>query len=241
LWSVREDCAANLEATLEGVAKMGYEGVELAGLHGRAGKEWARLLKNNGLAAPATHTGIDTLLPDKLQSTMDLYAEMDCKFLIVPALGGDYTKSADGFKRAAEAMNKAAETAAKAGFRVGYHNHDFEFRPVDGVLPFDVLAQTLGTSQVLELDLGWVCRAGKDPVALIAKYPGRSALVHVKAHSSKCETAVIGGDEVDWPRVLKACVEAGGTKWLVVEHEIYANPPMVCVEQCIAYLKTVAP
>ena len=241
LWSVREDCAANLEATLEGVAKMGYEGVELAGLHGRAAAEWVKLLKGNGLLAPSAHSGLDTLMPEKLQATMDTYAEMGCKNLIIGGLGWEHMKSVDGLKRAAELLNQAAAAAAKAGFRLGFHNHDSEFRPVEGVLPFDVLAQNLGPKLLLEMDLGWICHAGEDPVKWLKKYPGRSAFVHVKAHSSKSKTAVLGEDEVDWPRVLQACVEFGATKWLVVEHEEYANPPMVCIQQCIAYMKTVMP
>jgi len=241
LWSVREDCAANLEATLEGVAKMGYEGVELAGMHGRTGAQWVKLLKDNGLAAPSGHSGLDTLMPDKLQATMDTYAELDCKNLIVGGVGGEYAKSADGFKRAAEVLNRAAETAAKSGFRLGYHNHDFEFRPVDGVLPFDVLAQNLGPNLLLEMDLGWIGHAGHDPVAWLKKYPGRSAFVHVKAHSSKSRTAVLGEDEMNWPEILGACVEFGAAKWLVVEHEEYADPPMVCIRQCFDYIKPIMP
>jgi len=241
LWSVREDCAANLEATLEGVAKMGYEGVELAGPHGRAAAEWVKLLKGNGLVAPSAHTGLDSLMPGKLQATLDFYGEIGSKNLLIGGVGGEYAASAEGFKRAAGILNQAAETAGKAGFRVGYHNHDFEFKPVDGVLPFDVLAQNLGPNLLLEMDLGWVCYAGEDPVKWLQKYPGRSAFVHVKAHSSKSRTAVLGQDEVDWPRVLKACVEFGSTQWLVVEHEEYADPPMVCIEQCLAYLKPIAP
>jgi len=91
------------------------------------------------------------------------------------------------------------------------------------------------------MDLGWICHAGEDPVKWLNKYPGRSAFVHVKAHSSKSRTAVLGADEVDWPRVLKACVEQGATQWLVVEHEEYADPPMVCIKQCLDYLKPIAP
>ncbi len=241
LWSVQKDCAENLEATLDGVAKMGYEGVELAGTHGRSGREWAALLKKSGLTAPSAHLGIENILPANLQATMDLYGAMGCKCLIVPALGGDYVKSADGYKRAAEAINAAAETGKKSGFRFGYHNHDFEFRPVDGVLPFDVLAMTLNPGLVLEMDLGWVYFAQVDGQALINKYPGRSAFVHIKAFSRTNPKAVIGEDDVAWPAVLKACAEKGATEWLIVEHENHANPPMVCIEQCLTYLKTVAP
>ena len=241
LWSVKDDCAKDLEATLESIAKMGYQGVELAGTHGRTGEAWTQMLKKNGLVAPSAHLGIDNIMPDKLQATMDLYGAMDCKCLIVPGLGGEFTKSADGFKRAADIINQAADVGRKAGFRFGYHNHAFEFDLVDGVLPMDVLAQTLKPDQVLEFDLGWVYHAKRCALEWLGRYPGRSTFVHVKAWSSKDDKAVIGEDEVPWPNVLQACADKGKTEWFIVEHENYANPPMVCIEQCIKYLKTVAP
>jgi len=94
---------------------------------------------------------------------------------------------------------------------------------------------------VLQFDMGWVFHAGRDGVEWLNKYPGRSAFVHVKAHSAANPKAVLGEDDVDWPRVLKACVETGKTEWLVVEHENHANPPVLCIAQCLAYLNTVAP
>ena len=241
LWSVHQDCAKDLEGTLAAIAKMGYEGVELAGTHNRPGAEWVRMLKQNGLVAKSAHVGIDQMTPDRLQETMDTYGAFDCKCLIVPGLGGDYVKSADGFKWAAEIINKAAETGKKAGFRFGYHNHAFEFDAVDGVLPMDVLAQNLKPEQVLQFDMGWVFHAGRDGVEWLKKYPGRSAFVHVKAHSATNPKAILGADDVDWPTVLKACVDTGKAEWLIVEHENHKNAPMVSIEQCLVYLKTVAP
>jgi len=78
-------------------------------------------------------------------------------------------------------------------------------------------------------------------VEWLKKYPGRSTFVHVKAFSSKDPKAVVGADDVYWPDVLKACVEIGKTEWLIVEHENHAFPPMVSIEKCLDYLKTVAP
>jgi len=240
LWSVREDCAKNLEATLEGVAKMGYEGVELAGLYNRNAAQWVKLLKDNGLVAKSAHVGLGDLMPEKIQATMNLYGEIGAKNLCVGWLGNDYMKDLDGYRRGAEVFNQAAAAGAKAGFRFGYHNHDIEFKPMDGIMPMEAMAKVMGPTTILELDLGWVCHAGADPVAFLKKFPGRSQFVHVKAHSATNKTAVLGEDDVDWPRVLRACVDIGATEWLVVEHEEYANPPMVCIKQCIDYMKKIS-
>lgn len=242
LYSVRDNCAADLEGTLAAIARMGYEGVELAGTYDRTGADWDAMLKRNGLAAPSAHIGIDNFLPEKFQATMDLYGALGCKILIVPGLPHEYSATLDAFKRAAEVMNQAAEAGAKDGFSVGFHNHAGEFKPLDNGVPMDVLAQTMKPSLVLEFDMGWVYAAGVDGVAYLAKYPGRSPCVHLKPFSDANPSAALGADDVPWADVVKACVETGATKWFIVEHENYdAQPPMACIEEDLKFLKTIAP
>src|SRR5687767_7768659 len=62
LYSVREDCAKDLPGVLKAVAKMGYQGVEFAGYHGRTAEELRKLLDENKLKCCGTHIGLDTLL-----------------------------------------------------------------------------------------------------------------------------------------------------------------------------------
>ena len=77
-----------------------------------------------------------------------------------------------------------ARRAAKAGIQFAYHNHNFEFAPVDGKLPYNVLLESCDPALVkMELDLCWISAAGKDPVDYFKRYPGRFPLVHVKGLS----------------------------------------------------------
>ena len=71
LYSVRDDCARDLPATLAAVAKMGYEGVEFAGYHGRSAKELRQLLDDLGLRCCGTHIGLHTLLGEELPRTVE--------------------------------------------------------------------------------------------------------------------------------------------------------------------------
>lgn len=86
LYSVRDDAAKDLPGTMAAVAKMGYTGIEWAGYHGRTAKELRKLADDLGLKSCGTHTGMETLLGDKLQQTMDYNAELGNKYLIVPWL-----------------------------------------------------------------------------------------------------------------------------------------------------------
>lgn len=233
LWSVNKDCQTNLEKTVEAVASMGYAGVELAGLHGKTPKEWASMLAASGLKASGAHTVIDSMMPDTISKTLDDYETIGCESITVPAIWGKYTDTLDGYRRACAVMNHAADIAAARGISIGYHNHDFEFKLLENRVPYFLMLDCLTSSVMLEIDMGWAYRVGADGAAIVSAHPGREQAVHIKAYDPECETTVVGKDKVPWNKVFEACESSGATEWYVIEHERYADEPLVCVKQCI--------
>src|ERR1043165_9171538 len=71
LYSVRNECAKDLDGTVAAVAKMGYKAVEFAGYYGRDAKSLRKLLDDVGLKCCGTHIQLDTLLGDKLEPTVE--------------------------------------------------------------------------------------------------------------------------------------------------------------------------
>lgn len=237
LWSVREDTGKDLPGTLAALAKMGYQGVETAGLCNATSAEWTKLLKDNGLGIAGAHVGINLVEEGTLQSTIDTYAALGCRRLVVPALPGDMRSSLDGYRRACAILNVAAEKAAKQGIELGYHNHDFEFKLVENRVPYNLMLDCLTSQVLLQFDFGWVYRGGADGAAYTRAFPGRQKTVHIKAYKADNDTAVVGEDSVPWKDVFAACESVGKTEWYIVEHERYANPPLVCVKQCLDNLR----
>ena len=236
LFSVRDDCRADLAGKLNAVADMGYACIETAGLYDHPVSTWREVLNDCGIRAVGAHVGLDGVAPDTLAETVDTYASLGCDTLVVPALGAAYRESIDGYKRAAERINAAAEKLP-ADMRMGYHNHAFEFEAVDGQVPYDVLLSEFSDSVLLQYDFGWLYRAGQDGVAMVNAHPGRQQTVHIKAYKADDETAVVGEDDVPWPAVFEACEANGGTAVYIVEHERYADAPLVCVRQCRDHLR----
>ena len=102
-----------------------------------------------------------------------------------------------------------------AGINFGWHNHDFEFVATDtGELPLDLIAQA-DDNLFLELDLGWIERAGLSAVDWINKYGGRIAAAHIKdvALEGECLTedgwADVGQGTVDWVPIHAALQSVG--------------------------------
>ena len=88
----------------------------------------------------------------------------------------------DGFTKLAAKMNDIGTQAKAAGLQYAYHNHNYEFEKMpDGPFGYDVLINNTDHNLVkFEIDCGWMCAGGADPVAYFAKYPGRFKMVHIK-------------------------------------------------------------
>jgi len=237
LWSIRDDVAKDLGGALKEVSKMGYQGVETAGLGNTSTADWTKMLADNNLKVAGAHIGIDLVAACKLQETIDTYAAIGCKRLVVPALPMEMRKTLDGFRHACSILNLAAEKCAAQGVELGYHNHAFEFEFVENRIPYLLMLDNLVSGVFLQFDFGWVYRGGADGAALTRSNPGRQNTVHIKAYQPDNDTAVVGEDSIPWKDVFDACETVGKTEWYIVEHERYANPPMVCVKQCLDNLR----
>lgn len=216
--------------TLKAVRDIGYAGVEFAGYGGFTAPELKSMLDDLGLQRAGTHLGLNTVLPNEIQKTIDFNLGYGNRFLMVPWANApkDCKDKAGYWKKLAEDLSVAAETAKKSGCFVGYHNHQHEFRDkVNGVAPFQILFDNASPLVCMQADVGHIVSAGEDPVAWFKKYPGRSRTMHAKEvyGGNSGATGVLGqpgkAKGVDWPELFKA-TDAEGTLWYVVECE--SNP-----------------
>ena len=120
-------------------------------------------------------------------------------------------------------FNQAGEQCKKSGILFGYHNHASEFETVDGQVLYDVLLNRVNPDLVhMEMDLGWVIAAGKDPFVYFEKYPGRFPLWHLKdMNLTEKKSVEFGKGSVDIIGLLKHAKQAG-MKYYFVEQEEYA-------------------
>jgi sugar phosphate isomerase/epimerase len=242
LYTVRSEMPKDFEGTIAKVAQTGYKEVEFAGYFDHSAKDVRAIVDKNGLTAPSTHLGYD-LIENKLPEMIEVAHVIGHKYIVCPWID-EKQRTADGWKRAAELFNKAGEATGKAGIQFCYHNHSFEFSPVEGLGgkgAYDyLLAETNPKNVKMEMDLCWISVAGKDPVEYFKKHPGRFPLVHVKdyvndpnATSSyagatgsvvfKGRLADVGKGTIDWKRIL-AHSDTAGIKHYFVENDDAKNP-----------------
>ncbi len=235
LYSVRGECGKdggkNLPKVIEAVAKMGYEGVEFAGYAGWDAKALKKLLDDNGIKCCGTHTGLETLLGDRLNKTIEFHKTIGNKFLIVPSMGGGYTKDAAAWKKTAELFNEIAAKLKPEGMCCGYHSHAGDFRPMGDSTGWDIFFSNTVKDVDMQLDTG-NCLDGKgDPVAILKKYPGRALTLHCKEWGGPGQ-CLVGEGKVDWKQIIELARTSAGTEWLIIEHERGGNA-MESVEKCL--------
>jgi sugar phosphate isomerase/epimerase len=236
LYSIRELCAKDLVGTLKAVKAIGYAGVEFAGTYGKSAKELKQLLDDNGLLACGTHSGLDTIRPEKLSATLDFYNQLGCAYVTVPHMDA---KSAAGWVELAKLFDVAQQKAKTCGIRIGYHNHQHEFKDkFDGVSKFQIFFDNVSPEVNMQLDVGHVVAAGEDPQVWIKKYPKRMYTPHAKEvypGPGILGQPGEGKKGVDWDAFFAAC-ESDVTDWYIVETE--ANPKSIeNVKGCFEFLK----
>lgn len=236
LYSLRDDCAKDLPGMIQAVGKTGYQGVEFAGYYNRKAEELRKMLDDAGLKCCGTHTGLETLTGDALKATAEFNKTLGNKFLIVPSLPAANTGSVQALTDTAKLLTELADKAKAFEMRVGYHAHAGDLKSIDGQTPWDIIFGHAGRDVVMQLDTANCLAGGGDPVAILKKYPGRSATIHLKEHGGK-QGAVIGEGDVKWKGVFEVCETTGGTEWYVVEQEVYAGTALESVRQCLENLR----
>lgn len=223
LYTLRREMERSVETTLARVAKIGYREVEFAGYFDKNPREIRALLERYGLAAPAAHAPFPALR-DGWDRVLDAANEIGHVYVVVAWIPADQRQELDGYRRAAELFNRAGESARAAGLQFAYHNHDFEFVPTAGQIPYDVLlAETDPALVQLELDLYWITNGGHDPFTYFDRYPGRFPLVHVKDMDAGGRMVDVGAGTIDFPAIF-ARSEQAGIQHYFVEHDQPAVP-----------------
>ncbi len=261
VYSVRDDAKADLRGTFDKIKKMGYDGVEFAGLYDKPASEIKALCNDVGLVPISAHVPYNDLLKNPV-GTLSQYAEIGCKYVAIPHLGNDQRPGSPNFPYVLGFIEVIAKAAKSLGISLLYHNHDFEFIKLGNKYGLDIIYDTIPADLLgTELDTCWVNVGGEDPAAYVRKYSGRAPLLHLKdfwgdrsgaayeligvdnkapARPEGFELRPLGKGVQNMPSILRAAKDAG-TKWVIIEQD---NPsmgltPLECIKVSIDYLKTI--
>ncbi len=237
LWTVRAYLEEDLIGSLRKLAKLGYNELEVfdydGKFSGKSPKEFQKICTDLGFTIVSSHymTGRhNPQLPGSLingwEKAVEDAASIGIRYMVCAWLYKEERVSLDLYKELANMLNKAGETCKKAGIQLAYHSHNFEFPPIDGIVPYEYLLENTDKDLMkMEADLYWITKAGADPVAYFNKYPGRFPLWHVKDMERGSEHfAEVGKGVIDFDRIFAARETAGLKHWFVEQDQTNREP-----------------
>jgi sugar phosphate isomerase/epimerase len=245
LYSVRDELAKDLPATVRAVAKMGYEVVEFFSPYYQwtsdYAKEVRRLLDELGIRCLSTHNSASVFTPEGINKAIELNQIIGSKSIVMASAGR--VEGVDGWKGVAERLTRTADKLKPLGLRAGFHNHKLEFLATDGKRPMDVLAANTPKQVTLQLDVGTCVDAGYDPVAWIQANPGRIRSLHLKdwaagaAADEKSYRVLFGEGDSPWKKIFAAAEAKGGAEYYLIEQEGSRFSSLETAERCLASYK----
>ncbi len=240
LYTLRSVASGNLAGTLAQLAAIGYKEIEFASYYNHPAAEVRGFLDQYGLTAPSAHLDIGQLEGANAAATFRDGKVIGLEWVTVPSLPRGRRETADDWKQVARQFNRVAAEARGAGFRFAYHNHDTELRKIGSVVPLEVLLAETDPSMVsFEMDIYWAVNAGADPLDLLARYPGRFKMLHLKDSMGPPEhkMADVGSGTIDFKTIL---ARANGIEHYFVEHDEPPDP-IASAAASYRYLTTVIP
>jgi sugar phosphate isomerase/epimerase len=240
LYSVRDGLKTNFSGTLDQVAKMGYQCVEFYAPYYDWTPAYAKQVRSQinslGVRCYSTHNSLASFSPEGLEKAIELNKILGAQYIVLAHPG--QVNGIDGWKQIAETLNKANQTMARSGLHAGYHNHDLEWRPIDGQKPIEILASNTDKSIMLQLDVGTCVATGNDPVAWIDRNPGRIRSLHLKDWSPEQGYRVLFGEgAAPWKKIFAAAEGTGGVEYYLIEQEGSRYSEMETAKLCLANYK----
>ena len=251
LYTLRNEIRDDVAGTLKAVADAGYKQVEPYGFPDA--DDMIREAKANGMAVHSSHISTDGILkPDQkgvqpFEVLLEKANQHGLTHLVVPYLGAELRGSLDQYKKLAQQFNVAAEKAKDAGIQLAYHNHAFEFQPLQGgKCGYDVFVEEFSDEMKFEIDVFWVAVGGHDAADLIRKLSGRVTQLHLKDLDRSVKPPQydgippeafkeLGNGVIPMEPILAAAADAGVAHCHVEQD--HSPHPLKSIQQSVAYLR----
>jgi len=244
IWPFREDFGKDMPNTFKKLAEMGLAGVELCRWFNWTdmfdkwtSDELKAAAQDSQIEIISTHMPSFMIEPDKLDELAEFCHAVEMKYAMVASLPPEQMASKSILLGMADKFNHAATTLKSEGIQIGFHAHGPDFKPVEGVIPWEILFDNTSPDVIMQMDIGNCLNGGADPIHYLKKYPGRARLIHLKEYSTEKPPEAIGDGEVDWTATLELCEDLHQPTWYIIEQEEKEYNAWTSAEKSLAYLQ----
>lgn len=233
LYTLRDLTRHDFPGTLHRLREIGYTAVELAGYGNLpSAKQAKRACDDAGLTICAAHTSLDSLEQNPA-AVLDEFDTLGTTNVVVSYMPEPRRRDANGWRHAAETMDRIGADLRAQGFTLAYHNHSFEFHLFSDEGPhrsgMDIFWDHTHPDHVkAELDVYWLAHGGQDPVEVINRFGKRALLLHLKdmAAGPDRKFAPVGEGILNFKAILKAAAKHGVKYGAVEQDDCYGVNPL---------------
>lgn len=255
LYTIRDAMDADVPGSLKKISDLGYKYLELANyangkFYGYAPLEFKKMVNDLDMEIISSHTSVEAegITLESARKMADDHAMIGVKYCVQPWVEEE-DRNVETYKRMVGDWNEVGRIMKSVGIQFGYHNHNFEFANLDGVIPYyDILMPEMDPDLItMEIDFFWAAKAGQDPIDMFNRYPGRFKLFHMKDMFKdeapffdivKDDIAPVGAGVIDFKRIM-AAKDVAGMEYLFVEDDNQGNgKPFEALETSIHNLTT---
>jgi sugar phosphate isomerase/epimerase len=224
LYTIRDylKTPADIAVSMKKIRAIGYRSVQVSGMGPIDEKELAKILDGEGLVCCATHEGTATILNEP-RKIVDRLGKLSCAFTAIPHPGNLLDGTMQSVDKFTAAINAAGKVLADAGMTLTYHNHNNEFRKIDGKTVLELIYDKTNPKYLQgEIDTYWVQAGGANPTSWCKKLTGRLPLLHLKDFGMNDQNQgvfrEIGQGNLEWETILPQA-QKGGCKWYIIEQD----------------------
>lgn len=236
LYSLRSILGEDFKGTLQGLAQIGFEAVELAGIYGGMEPDaLAAFLAATGLRATGLHAMPGGLAQLQASDSVTFrYAKaLQCEFVSL-----SLRPEVDTLQQTIADLKQATLAAADQGLILTYHNHDHEFAPVsDGRPMLEVLLEeTADVNMQFQFDVFFAQHRDYDPCKGLERFKGRVPQIHFNdldpEGRNACDAASgcmklsteLGAGCLDLQAIYRKAVETGVRLVVLEQHSSRRHP-----------------
>jgi sugar phosphate isomerase/epimerase len=241
LFTVQREAARDFRGTLAALAALGYREVDMYVY--AAGLAWTpaetrRALDDAGLACPSARVTLATLYR-AWDRTLDGAAALGARYVTVANIPAEERSTLVDWRELVALYARCGAAARARGLTLCHHNHEFEFQPVEGAVPWELLlAGTPADDVRVQADVHWLRAGGRDPVREIGRLGARVASLHLKDTGADGAIATVGRGTTDFAAVLRAAA-AAGVRHAFVEEDAPLDP-MAAVRAAAEHLRALS-
>jgi sugar phosphate isomerase/epimerase len=245
LYMIRRQAQQDFAGILKAIHAIGYSQIELFAMaYNRPAGELLGMIEDAGLGADSGHFDYSDFEPK-----IEYAHQLGLKYMVCPMVPREQWGSLDGFRKAAENFNRWAVKIHQAGMQFVFHNHNYEFKPLEGSSGFDEIMRLTDPALVkLEMDVYWVMQGGRDPFEFLKQHKDRIQLFHMKDRFAGAATGYqldesaqhfteLGRGTIAWRALLKQA-HRQGIRYAFVDQDETEGPVLESLKVSYDYLRT---